>query len=92
MALKPQNDREMKGLEGSNPPFSAIESFSVYDSARNDRNTRLRGRFRIACGTGERSKPRFRPICGSFYPQQSESGPRRKSEGQLSWLEEQKKA
>jgi hypothetical protein len=26
MALKLQNDREMKGLEGSNPPFSASES------------------------------------------------------------------
>ncbi len=26
MALKPQNDREMKGLEGSNPPFSATQS------------------------------------------------------------------
>ena len=26
ITLKPQNDREMKGLEGSNPPFSATES------------------------------------------------------------------
>jgi len=34
----------------------------------------LRDRFRTACGTGERSKPRIRPICGSFYPQESDSG------------------
>jgi hypothetical protein len=26
MALKPQNDREMKGFEGSNPPFSTKQS------------------------------------------------------------------
>jgi FG-GAP repeat len=37
---------EMKGRDGSNPSLSAIESFSVYNSARNNRNTRLRGRHR----------------------------------------------
>ena len=35
----------MKGLDGSNPPLSAIESLSVYNSARDDRNTRPRGRI-----------------------------------------------
>ena len=46
--------------------LSAIESFSICNSARDDRNTRLRGRFRIACGSGERSEPRIQPICDSF--------------------------
>jgi hypothetical protein len=36
---------------------------------------RLGGRFRTARGSGERSEPRIRPICGSLYPQQSDSGP-----------------
>jgi hypothetical protein len=56
---------------------SAIESFSVCNSTRDDRNQRVRGRFRAACGSGERSKPRTRPICDSFYPQKLDSGPRR---------------
>ena len=49
------------GTESSNPLRSAIESFSIWNSARDDRNTRLRGRLRIACGSGERSAPRIRP-------------------------------
>jgi hypothetical protein len=57
---------------------SAIESFSVCNSTTNDRNTGLGGRFRAACGSGERSESRTRPILGSFYPQESDSGPRRK--------------
>jgi hypothetical protein len=60
-------------------PSSAIESFSVCDSARDGRNTRLRGGFRTACGRGERSEPRIRLICGSFYPRKPDSGPRRKT-------------
>lgn len=43
------------------PSSSAIESFSAYDSARDDPNTRPRGRFRIACGSGERSEHRILP-------------------------------
>jgi hypothetical protein len=31
-----------------------------------DRNTRLRGRFRIAGGSGERSEPRIRPFAARF--------------------------
>jgi len=50
------------GTEGLNPSLSAIESFSICNSARDDPNTRLRGRFRIACGSGERSEPRIQPI------------------------------
>ena len=73
--------RSPRGTGGSNPPRSAIESFSICNSARDDRNTRLRGRFRIACGSGERSEPRIRPFCGSFYPQKPDSGPRRKWAG-----------
>ncbi len=45
------------GTESSNLSRSAIESFSVCDSATDDRNPRLRGRFRTAGGSGER--PRF---------------------------------
>ena len=59
--------RSLGGTGGSNPPRSAIESFSVCNSATDDRNTRLRGRFRIAGGSGERSEPRIQSICGSFY-------------------------
>jgi hypothetical protein len=70
-----------RGTEGSNPPHSAIESFSVYDSAKDDRNMRLRGQLRMACGTGERSEPRIPTICGPSYPQRSDSGPRRKCAG-----------
>jgi hypothetical protein len=44
------------GTGSSNSLRSAIESFSVYDSARHDRNTHPHGRFRIACGSGERSE------------------------------------
>jgi len=32
---------------------SAIESFSGYDSTKNDWNMRLGGQFRITCGNGE---------------------------------------
>ena len=38
MALKPQNDREMKGLEGSNPPFSATESWTLWILRGDQRN------------------------------------------------------
>jgi hypothetical protein len=57
------------GASGSDPAWTAIEFFSVYNSARDDRNTRLRGRFRAARGIGERSEPGIRPICGSSYRQ-----------------------
>jgi hypothetical protein len=79
------------GTRSSNSPRSAIESFSVYDSARDDRNTRLRGRFRIACGSGECSEARIQLICGSSYPQQSESGPRRNAPDhlELAFVDEQ---
>jgi hypothetical protein len=40
------------GTGSSNSVRSANESFSGYDSARDDRNKRLCGRFRIARGTG----------------------------------------
>jgi hypothetical protein len=33
--------------------------------------------FAHAGGSGERSEPRIRPFCGSFYPQKPDSGPRR---------------
>jgi hypothetical protein len=46
----------VSGTEGSNPFLSAIESFSVCNSAKDDRNTRLHGQFRTARGSGERSK------------------------------------
>jgi hypothetical protein len=35
------------------PPFSAIESFSVCNSARDHRNPRVRARFRTACGDSQ---------------------------------------
>ena len=75
------SDCSQIGTGSSNSPRSAKESFSICNSARDDPNTRLRGRFRIACGSGERSEPRIQPICGSFYPQKSDSGPRRKWAG-----------
>jgi hypothetical protein len=53
----------------SNSFRSAIESFSVCNSARDDRNTGVGGRFRIASGSGERAEPRIQPICGLLYPQ-----------------------
>ena len=65
-------------LRGFESPLSAIESFSVCNSTTYDRNTGLGGRFRAACGSGERSESRTPPILGSFYPQESDSGPRRK--------------
>ena len=46
----------VSGTESSNSLRSAIESFSVYNSAKDDRNMRLRGQFRTARGSGERSK------------------------------------
>jgi hypothetical protein len=58
------------GTGSSNSILSAIESFSVCNSARDNRNTRLRGRFRTAGGSGERSEPGIPPICGLFSPQQ----------------------
>ena len=50
------------GSGGSNPPLSANESFSVCDSATDDRNTRLCGLFRTARGSGERDQPDKSPI------------------------------
>jgi hypothetical protein len=87
MRVKARMHVPMKGLDGSNPPLSANESFSVYNSAKDDRNMRLRGQFRTARGSGERSEPRIRPVCGSFYPRKSDSGPRRKCARQLAQLE-----
>src|SRR5262249_43069614 len=46
------------GTGSSNSLRSANESFSVCNSARDDRNTRLRGRFRTARGSGERLENR----------------------------------
>ena len=57
-----------RGSGGSNPPLSANESFSVCDSAKDDRNMRLRGQFHTARGSGERPERWFFLICGSFYP------------------------
>lgn len=47
---------------------SANEFFSVGNSERDHRNTRLRGRFRAARGRGEGLERWFFPICCSFYP------------------------
>jgi hypothetical protein len=54
MALKPQKDREMRSLEGSNPPFSTIQSLSFRTSRRIDRNPRACARFASTQGPGER--------------------------------------
>jgi hypothetical protein len=58
------SDSLESGTGSSNSLRSAIESFSVYDSAKDDRNMRLRGQFRMACGRGECSEPGIRTICG----------------------------
>ena len=65
------------GTEGSNLSRSAMESFSVRNSATDDRNTRHCGRFRRARGSGERPQPRIPQFCGSSYLQKSNSGSRR---------------
>jgi hypothetical protein len=46
----------MKGLNGSNPPLSATQSFSSRTSQRTARNPRVRARFVIAHGPRERAR------------------------------------
>jgi hypothetical protein len=45
MALKPQNDREMKGLKDSNPPFSADQSRTLWILRSDRRNCPVCGLF-----------------------------------------------
>ena len=46
----------MKGLDGSNPPLSTIQSTSFRTSRRIDRNSRARARFAMKHGPGERPR------------------------------------
>src|SRR6266478_5099466 len=68
MALKPQNDREMKGLEGSNPPFSANESGCRGNLRGTVRNSRLCARFERPTEPERDESRRHSTLCECFSP------------------------